>query len=566
MRSTRLLDRVVVGALAVLVYLPGIWWGAPSFADHARSHSWGVDANVPLGPLAELHNIVEPKADRNLGYPLLHPFVVSAAYSPYLAYLWLSGGLGQPSGTYPFGLTNPNLSLRHLLLIAHLVSVVAAAGVVVAVFDAASVLWDRMTAIAAAAFALLVFPMFYYARTGNPDMLVLFCTAVALAAFARILIHGLTVRRAVVLGAAVGAALAAKEPSLASFVGMPVVVAWAEWRRSDGPRFAARFWRATAASLLTAFVVFGVGSGWFVDPERFYAHLEFARNRVTGMATGELEVFHRYPYTIAGHLGLTMAIGRHVADAMTLPGLALAIAGVGWCLRHERRTALAVIPAVSYFVVLFLSARVTYLRYVMPIALPLALFAGRMCTAALNSRRWLIQSGVPALGAAALMIALLRGLDLTYLMVNDSRYAAAAWIHGRARAGDGVEMFGPMHLLPPLTADIRLRQAIEFYSFLGPPRTGPDAVAEIVQGWRERRPSFIIVQPDFTSPPGAERSPSCPVEVYDALKDGSLGYREAAYFETPGLFPWIARPYLDYPTVNPPIRVFVPARDARDES
>jgi hypothetical protein len=45
--------------------------------------------------------------------------------------------------------------------------------------------------------------------------------------------------------------------------------------------------------------------------------------------------------------------------------------------------------------------------------------------------------------------------------------------------------------------------------------------------------------------------------------DGSLGYELAAHFESPRLFAWLVRPPLDYPTVNPPIRIFVPSGDER---
>ena len=49
---------------------------------------------------------------------------------------------------------------------------------------------------------------------------------------------------------------------------------------------------------------------------------------------------------------------------------------------------------------------------------------------------------------------------------------------------------------------------------------------------------------------------TCPPPILDALRDGSLGYSQVAQFETPALFPWVLRPALDYPTVNPPIRIY----------
>jgi hypothetical protein len=86
-------------------------------------------------------------------------------------------------------------------------------------------------------------------------------------------------------------------------------------------------------------------------------------------------------------------------------------------------------------------------------------------------------------------------------------------------------------------------------------------VDEIAAGWRERRPRFIVLTPDYTSRPGEPFAASTPPRIYEMLMDGSLGYRLAARFETPRLLPWARRPDLDYPTVNPPILLFMPAGD-----
>ena len=241
---------VFVGLIALGVYLPGFWWGVPSFADRQRSHSWSVDAAVPLGPLAEMHNIVEPKPNRNLGYPLMHSFIVSAAYTPYLAYAWVSGQFTHVSAVYPFGLTDPERSLTILTLIAHLVSVVMGVVIVLASYDAARVLWDRSTALLASFFAMLSFPMFYYTRTGNVDVPVLCFTALALAAFARMLASGVSLQRATWLGIFVGGALATKEPSLASFIAIPFVMLWLLYQQGETRWRSLQAWRIPLATAM----------------------------------------------------------------------------------------------------------------------------------------------------------------------------------------------------------------------------------------------------------------------------------------------------------------------------
>src|SRR3984893_2975006 len=198
---------VAIGVVALLLYLPGFWWGIPYPTAPDRAHSWAVDSPMPLGPIADVYNLFRPQPDRNLGYPLMHSFLVDAAYTPYLIYLRLTGRMDHPSPAYPFGLADAVGELRAMALIANLLSVLMAVGIVIAAYDAGRVLWDRTTGLLSAAFTMLSFPMFYYSRTGNVDVTVLFFTALALNVFARCLASGFNPSRAVWLGIFVGFAL-----------------------------------------------------------------------------------------------------------------------------------------------------------------------------------------------------------------------------------------------------------------------------------------------------------------------------------------------------------------------
>jgi hypothetical protein len=82
---------------------------------------------------------------------------------------------------------------------------------------------------------------------------------------------------------------------------------------------------------------------------------------------------------------------------------------------------------------------------------------------------------------------------------------------------------------------------------------------------------FIIVMPDDTNEDRRRvawrqgrhsvHSDYMRAEDFDALVNGSLGYRLVAQFQTPRLMPWLRRPFLSYPSVNPPIQIF--AREDR---
>ena len=140
-------------------------------------------------------------------------------------------------------------------------------------------------------------------------------------------------------------------------------------------------------------------------------------------------------------------------------------------------------------------------------------------------------------------------------MLRDSRYAASRWLASRTQPGERVETFGPIANLPPLKAGVVSAQSIQFYGLMKPPRLDAQAVQEIVAGWDQRKPKFILILPDYTSR-GAPFSASCPPRIYDGLTRGLYKYRLARVFHTASLLPWAARPPLDYPVVNPPIRIF----------
>jgi len=550
---------LVLGLIALAVYLPGFGWGVPDGGSADRAHSWGVDATVPLGPLAEMHNIIEPKPDRNLGYPLMHPFLVSAAYAPYLGYLWLTGGLRNPGPAYPYGFADPVSALRNLTLIAQFLSVVLAAGIVLAAYDAGRSLWNRSTGIWAALLVMSGFPMFYYSRTGNPDIPVLFFTSLALAAFARMQAYGLSAGRAAALGVFAGFAIATKETSAASFLLLPVGLLLLQWK--GGKAGTAGAYKVLAVAGIAVALAFGLGSGLFVDSERYFAHLEFARERGQAVASGQSIVIKPHFFTWAGNIELGKKLTDATAAIMTLPGLLLSIAGLGWVAWRERSRLLFALPALSYVGVLCLTVRVVQLRYLMPVAFTLAFFAARAVTAGWGARIRLYRA-VPAIGCAVLVIGFLRGIDLTHSMINDSRYSAAAWLESRTQIGDRIETFGPLPNLPHLKPGVVSAQAIQFFGSMKPPRVDAAAVSEIERAWENAPPKFVVVMPDYTSHKGEAYSRSCPPEIYRRLSDGSLGYSQVAFFQSPRLFPWLSRPNLDYPTVNPPIRVYAHLKHA----
>ena len=145
--------------------------------------------------------------DRNFGYPLMYFFTVAGAYAPYLGYLWLTGQWTQISGVYPFGMADPVGTLKIMTYIAHFVTVLMGVGAVLAAYETGRVLKNKRAGIFTALFAMTSYPMFYYARSGNVDVPMLFFVALTVMMFAHCLVGGITPQRLAWLGAFGGFAL-----------------------------------------------------------------------------------------------------------------------------------------------------------------------------------------------------------------------------------------------------------------------------------------------------------------------------------------------------------------------
>ncbi len=552
------LTRIVVVLLAFVAYTPGFWWGTPYATAADRTNAWGVDDEPPLGPLAQAHDILHPKPEQNpnLGYPMLHPFMVLGAFAPYMGYEFLTGGVKNPTVEFPHGFVDPVTSLRNLTLIAHFLSVLLGVGIVLCAYEIGRILWDESSGRASAAFVLLMYPMFYYARNSNVDVPVLFFSATALVAFAFILRDGFSMRRSVTFGTLVGLSLATKEPSFASFVFAPVVLLLLPNPGSSvAPWRTASFWRIAIAGALCTFVAYAIASGMVIDYRRWSAHIHFFQTRLAEVEKGGVAFVHMYPRTLQGNIDFAFRLFQLVAHAITWPGLIAAIGGAVVLGMQRRRDALLALSAVGYLLVIFFSARLAMLRYLMPVAFVCSIYTGRAMVMAWRSRRSPIGIGAGVLGLASVLTLSAWAIDLTDGMLRDARYDAGPWIAANARAGDSLEYFGSEYKNPPMPASLNSRIAIFNPGSNIRADTSERAVKTVIDGWAERRPRFVVIIPDYTNP-GHEYAATCPPPIFRGLEDGSLGYKRVAFFHTKTVLEWTKRPDLDYPVVNAPIRIY----------
>jgi hypothetical protein len=299
-------------------------------------------------------------------------------------------------------------------------------------------------------------------------------------------------------------------------------------------------------SSLAAYIV---ATGMLVDPQRHLLHVYYLfaePDRLSYMS------FYRpgQPRTWQGILGMLRDSGAGIVAMISLPVLAFSALGLAGSWNTARRYILFLLPfPVLFFALTFPTGIVAY-RYYYPLTLMVDAFAaaGIMWLGRHSGR-------VPATAACVLVLGwrALIAADLSYAQANETREMAAAWFLQHGNAGDSVEFFGVEQYMPPLPAHILSRRIAGREDW----KKETGHAGRLGYYLRHEGPRFIFVTPDHTSQPGVERSGDCPPEIYDALLDGSAGYRLAAHFTTPTLLPGpLVRPRLDYPAVSPPVRIF----------
>ncbi|MEQ9495592.1 MAG: glycosyltransferase family 39 protein [Deltaproteobacteria bacterium] len=541
-----------VAVAALLAFAPAFWWGAPTATAPDRKLSWGTDDETPLGPLAELHNIIQPKKDRNLGYPLMYSFMAAGMYAPYLGYLVVSGDFEKVSGEYPFGLKDPVRALQVLTGLAHFLTVLLGVGIALCVFRTAKLLWDEKAGLAAAGFIVTGYPYFYYARSGNVDVPMTFFVALALMSFVWMMKEGITARRGLLLGAAMGFGLGTKEACYSMFPLIPIALIYFQYKR--GGAGVAWYRRPDVATAVAGVLAFGFGSGLFIEPSRYFAHLEFHAQLAELYASGQADHVLR-EQNLAGYFGLAVDYAKHLAGTHTWTGLAVIALGVGVMIQRRDGVALILVgTAVLYLLLSASRLSISTLRMMLPVSVVFAVAGGYAVRWALDAQKP-VTYAVLAVTAVAFAWGGLRGVDLTHAMLNDSRYAAAEWLAPRLAAGDRVDHFGGTEKLPPLPVGVESTRAAPHLSFHKKAPDGPEMQASIKERWDEDPPKFIVLMPDHAAKHGPFHH-TCPPQTFRDLESGALGWDRVQLFQTPSLFPWVQRPKLDYPVVNPPIRIY----------
>jgi 4-amino-4-deoxy-L-arabinose transferase-like glycosyltransferase len=463
-----------------------LWLGpllAASLGLNAWMVTWGLPSVTGWAPDELLPTAVLDAAARHFSngwhdkYPPLHFRLLSMLYARF-------AGAERP--------VSPD-TYQRLFLVGRATSVLMGTGIVLLVYLCGRRMMDEGRARVAAALVAVMAPLVFYAKLANVDVPYLFWWSLSL----WFLLRALESHRArdYLLLALTGAlAVGTKDQAYALYVLVAPLLVWSRHRREpDKPWLKAviapELMLAIAAGALLLQAIYGLPGN--VHGARAHVRL------ILGPAS---RAFREFPATMGGELRLLGSTIRHTAFVMGLPAFVAALGGVALALRRKDRLLVLLVPAVSYYLFFMIIALYCYDRFVLPIAIVLAVFAGDAL-----GRMWKRDKWGKLATTAVLIYGLWRSVSVDMTMARDSRFAAEEWL--AKNAGESlVGTIGPPEYLPR-TSGLNAR-----------------TVGPAIDRLQKIAPELVVTNADY-----AERADDGSDEqaLYRGLDAGTLGYRQA---------------------------------------
>jgi len=411
--------RALLPILAVSLALnaTGIWWGLPS------RYGWAVDELNPRVILAGIETRFSGDWHEP-AYPPLHYYLLAATYLPVLA----------------FDLVDPMSVEGHTLffVLGRVLSLAMAAGAVVLLYRLGNDLFGPLTGVFSALSMALAAPLVYYGKTANLEVPLLFWFLLSLFFFHRLAQRG---ELRDYIGFALSATLATgtKDQAFAFYV-LPLtaffLLRWSRERSLGGILLD----RRASLSLLAAVIAFLAIHNVVFNYRGFVHHFEeilWARRQ-----------YRLFEGTASHQLQMLLQTGRHLGFALGWPLAAASALGFIAALLEKSTRGAALWTALfgaSYYLFFIAPVLSTWLRYAIPLAALLSLFAGVACC-----QLWSRGLSYRTLVVSALLYSLGRAVSVDALLLHDTRYAAERWLRENVPSGKVVGYMGPEYYLPRL--------------------------------------------------------------------------------------------------------------------
>ncbi len=376
-----------------------------------------------------------------------------------------------------------------------LISLGMGVGILLTIYYLGVAIFDRRTALLATLIAAFTSTFVYYAKTANLDVPAAFWVLLSLYFFVQ---HIKTDSSRDLLRFALTAVIAmcTKDQAYAFYilpVGLYVVQ---RYRRGQAIFDRPRVLAAVTGTLLFLAIHNVIFNFW-----GFVHHFEeilWARSHYTSFE-GSLS-----------QLGLLAQSLRHLEFALGWPMMLACGLGVGLVIRGRHTNSLPLwllLSGVSYYLFFIAPVRSTWLRYIVPLVLIVAVFGGHFLA-------WLWARGVRWHRAGILVglgYSFLYAASLDVLLLNDSRYEVERWLSARVQADEIVGFAGPEYYLP------------RFDDFAARRVRPTETVLE------RARPHYLVVNAEYAArfEPGTREH-----ELFSNLAGGRSGYGLALSYQS----------------------------------
>ena len=403
-----------------------VWWGQPSFL------SWAPDE---VGPSRVFDGLTVLFSrgwyDK---YPPVHFYALGVVLLPFLA-------LGH-SNVMDF--SQPR-AIGAIVIAFRLLTVLMAAGLIFLVYLCGRELIGKRGALWAAAITALLTPFPYYAKTANLDVPYLFWFVWSLYFYIRLFITRRT-RYYLLFALTAVLSIATKDQAAGLYVFAPLAILWADWTGLKSSAPGGAVWRRLPylnylKAVGVALAAFLLGFNVLFNARGFGDHIKL----IIGPAT---ESYQMLPKTVAGYGRLLMLTIHNIRFCLGWPFFLVCLAGFVLAIvrKHRPRALLSMLSfAVAYLFFFIGLSRITFDRYVLPVAIILSLFGGLAIDEALKSR---FRAAASIAVAAATAYALLTVAAVDVLMLKDSRYGAERWMQTHLKPGATVGAATPWEYLP----------------------------------------------------------------------------------------------------------------------
>ena len=407
-----------------------------------RPWQYGVSPITPLAAAKERFSWGR-WSSRVFTYPLAHYMILAMSYTPYVAYLFLSGGfVASPAPGYPYGLSDPILSLTVFELITRGVSAVMGTGIVLSSFLIVKEMFDHRAAIFSAIIVAFSYPLIFYAHVANLDIPYIFWFFWALYAFV-LAIKRQQAKYYLFFGALAALSFATKDQVYALLFILAVPLVWLHYRHHHPEekfsliQFVKTLWHRELIYGLVGFVVtFAISNNLIFNMPRAVLHY----TKITTIN----RAFDRYldPSVPFDHYLLFRQTLYFLFHSYGAPVFVICLIGLVYALYvSPKNSFLLFLPAIVYYALfIVMSAFYVHPRHVIPIAIILAFFGGKFLADVTRSKK-LPGGAVYAALSLIFVYSFLYALGVGLSFVKDTRRMAGTWIADNIESGATIEVY-----------------------------------------------------------------------------------------------------------------------------